>query len=156
MMPSQHVGKVGERVTLTVRLIWAKEFAAEDYSEHDDGEERTRWLHKFHDESESVFIWWTERQFHHADTPEGPGALCELGEPVTVEAKIKEHTDYDGVLQTRLTHVAEVQTREQKAALRMFRKEQKRGELVAAGICPDCKDRGEVRGVICQNCLGGW
>lgn len=149
-----HIGKVGERAVFRLRLIYKREFEHQAYG--DDDREFSRWLHKFTDEFQEIAIWWGSKELSHADTPERPGALVELGESLDIECKVKDHTVYDGVKQTVLTHVAELTTPEAKKALRAFRREKKREELIAAGICVECKGIGSKKGKVCEACHGGW
>lgn len=151
--PSQHMGTVGEKAVFDLVLISKRSFDHED----DWGDVLyTKWLHRMADKWGNIFIWWGSHELKYADTPKTEGSILEPGECITVEAIVKEHEFYDGERQTKLSHVGELQTKEQKSELRKHRAVKKRADLVAAGICPDCKGQGKKRGKVCESCKGGW
>jgi hypothetical protein len=84
---SQHVGTVGARVELTLRVVDRRRFPASNYGWTD------RYLFRMRDESGNVFIWWTTS-----------GSLG-LGETVPVKATIKAHSEYNGEKQTEVQRV---------------------------------------------------
>ena len=154
MATGKHFGEVGGSGIFNLILTYKREFNYEAIEEGD--REYSRWLHKFVDEWQNVAIWWGSCELHRVDTPERKGDIVELEECIEVEARVKDHSVYEGINQTVLTHVAEVSTPEAKRALKLFRKERKLAELIAAEICPECKGLGKKRGKICGACQGGW
>jgi hypothetical protein len=88
---SQHVGEIGKRQSLNVRLLMNRQF---------EGSYGVTTLAKFEDESGNILIWRASGD---------PDWLHDLnGSFVPVKASIKAHDRYQGVAQTIITRVAQV------------------------------------------------
>ncbi len=88
--PSEHVGEVGKRMTLKVtyvsRASWENEYGCSVWCND------TTYLHKFADADGNILVWKTTN-FIPAD----------YGTEVTLTGTVKEHSEYDGELQTVVT-----------------------------------------------------
>ena len=89
---SEYVGKVGERLTLTVKYVKSASFEAFDYSRPWKGETVTNYIHTFEDADGNKFVWRT-----------GNVVDVKEGSEITLKGTIKEHKEYKGVKQTALT-----------------------------------------------------
>ncbi len=83
---SVHFGEVGKRLR-GVKLTYKGNYSF-------DSQFGVTFIHRFSTETGSDAIWKT-----------GGLALCEVGETVTVDASVKEHSEYKGRPQTVLTRV---------------------------------------------------
>jgi len=88
----RHVGEIGQRVTLVVRITGVLTFPPREWWES------TRHLVKMVDENGNILAWWTATS---------PDWIDEKGE-VTIKATVKEHSYHNGIAQTILTRVVPV------------------------------------------------
>jgi hypothetical protein len=86
--PSQHIGTVGERATITATVVFTKDF---------NGTYGPGTLTVLRDEAGNVLKYWNAIRFD--------GAEAQKGDKVTFSAGIKEHGNYQGVNETVLTRV---------------------------------------------------
>lgn len=91
--PSNHVGKVGERLTLTLKIT--RIFTHE-------GDFGCTFIHGFRDEAGNDFVWFGSSLL----TSEDGSKRHEAGSTVTVKGTVKGHNEYKGRKQTQLTRVA--------------------------------------------------
>lgn len=92
LLPSAHVGTVGERLILTFKIIRVIPHNS-DFG--------TTYIHGFRDEAGNDFVWFGSNQLESLD-----GKLSEVGDTVTVKGTIKGHNEYKGRKQTALSRVA--------------------------------------------------
>ena len=90
-MESKHVGTVGEKIEFVLKDIkvltsWENKFSYYP---------TTTYKYKITDENENIYIWQTTTYVNIEN--------C-LKSTTTVKGKIKEHSEYNGVKQTILTH----------------------------------------------------
>jgi hypothetical protein len=90
--PSSHVGKVGERLTLTLKIT--RIFTHE-------GDFGCTFIHGFRDEAGNDYVWFGSSLLSDAS-----GKRFEAGSTVTVKGTVKGHNEYKGRKQTQLTRVA--------------------------------------------------
>ena len=95
---SNHVGTVGERLTMDLHVIVTRAMPEGIYG--------PTTLHRFADESGNIFTWFASGEAKFND-----------GDNVTVKATIKKHDVYKGLKQTVLSRVMEIASTEQQAKL---------------------------------------
>lgn len=78
---SQHVGEVGEKLTIKATYIRTSHFTVKSFSGF--GTE-TMYIHHFKDADGNVLIWKTSKGLSH----------LEYGEPVDIRGTVKEHSVY--------------------------------------------------------------
>jgi hypothetical protein len=87
--PSNHLGTIGERLTLTVTVEFIKRI------DHGDFDPPT-YLHVMTDEQGNDLRWFSSA-----------GALCEKGTKITIRGTVKKHEVYQGRKQTMLSRCVE-------------------------------------------------
>lgn len=80
---SAPVGSIGDKVEINTN-----DFTLVTYFDNMYG---TTWLYKFHDDKHNVFVWYSSKCI---DDPE---------KVISVSGKVKDHSEYDGIMQTVLT-----------------------------------------------------
>lgn len=93
---SQHVGRIGERITLTVTVD--KIIPCEGMMG------RLSYLHVMTDSDGNALKWFGSRH------------LCGVGETMTVKATVKDHDSYNGIAQTSLLRVNDVNEKRTRTA----------------------------------------
>lgn len=96
---SQHVGKIGERLELTLTLKFSAHFEVQSYAGF--GTE-TIYIHNLVDEAGNVFVWKTGKTLY---TPNHDGTfnVAEKGDSVRIKGTVKAHSEYKEEKQTELT-----------------------------------------------------
>jgi hypothetical protein len=93
---TNHVGTVGDKVTMDLRVVVTRSF---------EGQYGTSHMNRFADDAGNTIIWWT-----------GTQAFKE-GTTVRITGTIKKHSEYRGYKQTELTRCKELPNDEQAAIL---------------------------------------
>jgi hypothetical protein len=88
--PSVHVGVVGEKITVSAKVLSVKELSSESYG--------TSWLHNMVDSHGNQLKWFCTSS---------KAKLAE-GVTLTITGTIKEHKTYNGTAQTILSRVKPV------------------------------------------------
>ena len=83
---SQHVGKVGERIEIDAKIVFAKGF---------DGYYGTTWFNTMTDPAGNVFHYRGNR-------------LGQKGDAIKIKATVKAHDEYDGTKQTVIERPKEI------------------------------------------------
>lgn len=100
---SKHIGTVGERLTLTAKLVGAYEFTT-----YFGYREQCNTIYTFTDAEENVYVWKTTSALG-MDIEDAKGNWgfdgVHKGDTFTCKATVKEHGEYKGTPQTVLTRL---------------------------------------------------
>ena len=102
---SEHVGNVGDRVELTVKLV--REYGFDSYF----GYNKTTMIYTMEDEAGNVFVWKTSGVIKK-ETVRADGLIdtdvARKGDTIGIKATVKGHSEYKGEKQTELVRVKAV------------------------------------------------
>lgn len=87
--PSEWVGKVGEKISPTVVTITR--------IGHIEGRYGLTTIYTFKDANSNIYVWFTSTNFQK-----------DVGDTFSIVASVKDHTEYNGVKQTKIIRVKEV------------------------------------------------
>ena len=98
---SEHVGKRGERLAMTVTYEGSSDFEQQSYSGY--GME-TKYIHRFRDEDGNALVWWTTSPLGDLDD-RGQWVPMNAGQQLRIKGTVKQHGDYKGEQNTTLARV---------------------------------------------------
>jgi len=120
---SKHVGEVGQRLHLKVRLLAIHE------SQTDYG---AMYIHKFVDEQGNLLTWFGSGRLYHTTATSGAamdGKRVEPGHEIWAKMTVKRHSEFKGVPETHVSRagitLSPEQVAQQKADIAKSKREQK-------------------------------
>lgn len=96
---SQYVGKVGERLELTLTVKFSAHFEVPAYGGFGTD---TMYVHNMVDDNGNVFVWKTSTTLYKK-LADGSYQVAEKGDKVVIKGTIKNHSEYKDEKQTELT-----------------------------------------------------